>query len=266
MNWTTTDHNKNKKYFENVIKNGVLSHAYLFSGPYGIGKKMFAYDIFRQINNREPEGDPDFRFLTPRLEEGDLPAGRHGTKIYVEDIRDLKAYLTLKPYYGPYKFVVIDDADRLVPAAANAFLKMLEEPAPFTVIILISSMPKLILSTVLSRCEKIQFLPSSEKVIDKKTAKAVDEFLKVCKEGVCERMQYAEKLFVGKDYQNLVVGLIHTLRATEILRAAKARPRNFSEKENPNHKVLKNLLKLNSLLSQPQFNHRLALENFLINL
>lgn len=235
--------NKQKKYFESVVKNGHLSHAYLFSGSEGIGKKMFAYDIFRLINKREPEGDPDFKFLAPRLEEGE-------TKIYVEDIRDLKVYLTLKPYYGPYKFVVVNDADRLVPAAANAFLKMLEEPSPFTVIVLISSKPKLILPTVLSRCDNVHFLSDKEKEIDKETSKAIDEFIKISREGLCERMQYAEKLFAGKDYQNLVVGLIHTLRS----------------RENPNHKVLKKLLKLNSLLSQPQFNHRLALENFMINL
>lgn len=220
-----------------------MSHSYLFSGPEGIGKKMFAYDLFSLVNQREPENDPDFKLLTPRLEDDE-------TKIYIEDIRKLKSYLSLKPYAGPYKFVVINDADRLVPEAANAFLKMLEEPSPFTIIILISSKPKFILPTVLSRCEKVQFLPSNEKEIDKETAQAVAEFMKVAKEGVCERMQYAEKLFAGKNYQNLVVGLIHTLRA----------------RENPNHKVLKNLLHLNTLLSQPQFNHRLALENFLISL
>lgn len=241
--WTTKGHEKQKTYFENAIKNGHLSHAYLFCGPEGIGKKMFAYDIFRLVNQREPEGDPDFKLLTPRLEDDE-------TKIYIEDIRDLKSYLSLKPYFGPYKFVVINDADRLVSEASNAMLKLLEEPLPFTIIILISSKPRIILPTVLSRCEKVQFLPLEEKIIDKKIAGAIDEFMKVCKEGVCERMQYAEKLFAGKDYQNLVVGLIHTLRT----------------RENPNHKVLKNLLRLNSLLSQPQFNHRLALENFLVNL
>src|SRR3972149_11980310 len=243
MTWKTTGHNNNKKYFENVVKQGVLSHAYLFSGPEGIGKKMFAYDIFRLVNQREPESDPDFKLLPPRLEEEE-------TKIYIEDIRKLKSCLSLKPYAGPYKFVVINDADRLVPEAANAFLKMLEEPSLFTVIILISSKPKLILPTVLSRCEKVQFLSSIEREIDKETEKAIDEFMNVARQGITERMQYAEKLFAGKGYQGLVIGLIHTLRA----------------RENPNHKVLKNLLKLNSLLSQPQFNHRLALENFLINL
>ena len=243
MNWKTTGFEKNKKYFENAIKNGNLSHSYLFSGPEGIGKKMFAYDIFRLVNQREPENDPDFKVITPCLEDEE-------THIYKEDIQKLKSYLSLKPYAGPYKFVIINDADRLVPEAANAFLKMLEEPSSFTIIILISSKPKFILPTVLSRCEKIQFLPLHEKEIDKETTQAVTEFIKIAKEGICERMQYAEKLFVGKDYQNLVVGLIHTLRV----------------RENPNHKVLKNLLKLNSLLSEPQFNHRLALENFLVNL
>ena len=243
MTWKTIGHNNNKEYFENVIKQGVLSHAYLFCGPEGIGKKKFAYDLFRMINQREPEGDPDFKLLTPRLDEDE-------TKIYVEDIRNLKSYLSLRPYFGPYKFVIINDADRLVPEAANAFLKMLEEPLPFTIMILVSSKSKFILPTVLSRCEKVLFLPSGEKVIDKVTVESVDEFLSVTKQGITERMQYAEKLFAEKDYQNTVVGLIYTLRA----------------RENPNHKVLKNLLHLNSLLSQPQFNHRLALENFLINL
>lgn len=243
MNWNTIGFDKNKKYFENAVKNGHLSHAYLFCGPEGIGKKMFAYDLFRLVNKREPAGDPDFKLLTPRLEEDE-------TKIYIEDIRDLKSYLSLKPYFGPYKFVVINDADRLVPEAANAFLKMLEEPSPFTVIILISSKPKSILPTVLSRCEKVQFLPSHKKEINKETTEAVEDFIKISKEGLCERMQYAEKLFTGKDYQKLVVGLIHHLRP----------------EEGHNRRILKDLLRLNSLLSQPQFNHRLALENFLINL
>lgn len=243
MTWNSVGHDKNKNYFINAVKNSTLSHAYIFCGQEGIGKKMFAYDIFRLVNQREPEGDPDFKLLTPCLEEDE-------TKIYIEDIRDLKSYLSLKPYFGPYRFVVINNADRLVPEAANAFLKMLEEPSPFTIIVLISSKPKLILPTVLSRCEKVQFLPLGEKKVDKATTETVNEFINVVKQGITERMQYAEKLFAGKNYQNLIVSLIYFLHS----------------RENPNHKVLKNLLRLNFLLSQPQFNHRLVLENFLINL
>src|SRR3989344_250850 len=154
--------NKQKKYFESVVKNGHLSHAYLFSGPEGAGKKDFAYDLFRMINGRDPEGDPDLKLLTPRTEEDE-------TKIYIKDIRELKSYLSFKSYYGPYKFVVVNDADRLVLEAANAFLKILEEPAPFSIIILVSYQPKFILPTVLSRCEKVQFLNLQEREVDKET-------------------------------------------------------------------------------------------------
>ncbi|MDO8669622.1 MAG: hypothetical protein Q7K65_04990, partial [Candidatus Buchananbacteria bacterium] len=67
--WTTTGHEKQKEYFKNAIKNSHLNHAYLFSGPDGIGKKMFAYDIFRLVNQREPVGDPDLKLITPRIED-----------------------------------------------------------------------------------------------------------------------------------------------------------------------------------------------------
>ena len=235
--------NENREYFEGVVKSGHLSHAYLFSGPEGIGKKDFALDLFRLINGREPDNDPDFKLLTPRVEEDE-------TKIYIDDIRNLKKYLSLKPYHGPYKFVVVNDADRLEAEASNAFLKMLEEPSPFTVIILISSKPGRILPTILSRCETVRFLASSKKELDKETTKAINEFVKSAKLGIPARLKYAEKLYKEGDYQKLVVGLIHWLHS----------------KGNRNTKVLKGLLRLNYLVSQPQYNHRLAIENFLINL
>ena len=243
MSPTTTRHSSNKKYFEGLVKNGMLAHAYLFSGPEGIGKKDFAYDLFRLVNNREAQNDPDFKLISPRLEDDE-------TKIYIEDIRDLKTFLSFKAYAGPYKFVVINDADRLTPEASNSILKSLEEPSLFTVIILISSKPRQILPTILSRCESVRFLRSGEKELDKETLKAIEEFRRAAKLEIPARLKYAEKLYKEEDYQKLFVGLIHWLHA----------------KGNHNTKVLKGLLQLNQLVSQPQYNHRLALENFLINL
>ena len=250
MNWRVISHDKNKKYFEGVVKNGNLSHAYIFSGPPGIGKKEFAQNLFRLINNREPANDPDFKLISPRIEEDDLSAGRHGTKIYIENTRELKSFLSLKPYYGPYKFVVINDADRLTIEASNSILKSLEEPSPFSVIVLITSKPKLLLATVLSRCEPVQFLSSGRKKIDENTQRSIAEFMKISKRDFSERLQYAQRIYEKENYQELVVNLIHHLR---------------SEKSQ-NFRTLRNLLELNYLVSQPQFNHRLAIENFLINL
>lgn len=243
MSPTSNRHSSNRKYFESLVKNGMLAHAYLFFGPEGVGKKDFAYDLFRVINGRNHEGDPDFKFISPRLEDDE-------TKIYIEDIRDLKTFLSLKAYAGPYKFVVINDADRLTPEASNSILKSLEEPSPFSVLILISSKPRQLLPTILSRCERVQFLRSGDKELDKETLKAIDEFVGVCKQGTTERLQYAKNLYEKEDYQKLIVGLIYWMHA----------------KGSRNPKVLKGLLQLNNLVSQPQYNHRLAIENFLINL
>lgn len=240
---SSNHHNSNKKYFESLVKNGMLAHAYLFSGPEGIGKKDFAYDLFRLVNNREAQNDPDFKLISPRLEDDE-------TKIYIEDIRDLKTFLSFKAYAGPYKFVVINDADRLTPEASNSILKSLEEPTPFSVLVLVSSKPKLLLLTITSRCETVRFLTSGNKELDKETLKAIEEFRRAAKLEIPARLKYAEKLYKEEDYQKLVVGLIHWLHA----------------KGNHNTKVLKGLLQLNQLVSQPQYNHRLALENFLINL
>ena len=122
-------HSKNKKYFDIVLKSGYLSHAYVFSGPEMIGKKLFAQDLYKTINQKEEirDADFDYKMISPRLAEDDLPADRHGTKIYIEDIREVKVFLSLKPNVGPYKFVIIDDAHCLTPEGSNALLKILEE-------------------------------------------------------------------------------------------------------------------------------------------
>ncbi len=233
----------NKKYFDNVVKNGGLNHAYLFHGPDSVEKMEFAEYLFKLVNGRESKNDPDFKIITPRIEEEE-------TKIYIEDMRELKSFLSLKPYYGPYKLVVINDAHCLTTEASNAILKVLEEPSPSSVLILLAPNPKLLIPTVVSRCESVQFLSLGKKKIKDDMKKDIDEFRKKSKEGIYERLQYAENLFKKGDYRELVVDLIHTLH---------------SEHNQKTH-VLRGLLRLNYLLSQPQFNHRLALENFLINL
>ncbi len=280
--WSVTGHSKNKAYFEAVLKNKNLGHAYLFFGPEMIGKKVFATDLFKIINGREAtNNDPDFKLIFPRILEGE-------TKIYIDDVREIKSFLSLKPFYGPYKIVVIDNADRMTDDASNALLKTLEEPAPHSIIILVTSKPKLLLPTVLSRCEAIKFLPQKENEITElikqknykikeddlsfllKLAKGrvgwlineiggghlaetrtnIADFQKIIGQGIFEKMQFAKKIYEDGDY---------------LMLAEKWLGWAYADGINNTH-TLRKLLKLNSLLSQPQFNHRLALENFLINI
>lgn len=284
MNWTVIGHHKNKEYFEQVIKSGQLSHAYLFSGPEMIGKKMFGHELFWLINGRKFQNDPDFKYISPHIAENE-------TKIYIEDIRALKSFLSLKPYLGPYKIIIIDDADRLTLEAANALLKILEEPPSFSLLFLISSMPQSLPDTIVSRCQILRFLPltsgevteflkqkklrkSDKEFLIKITAgrlglieellcsqnlagvqQSVDDLRKLLNQGIFERMQYAKKIYNdGKgDYKKKVGYWLDWLHASmkDSVRAKE---------------ITKNLLSLHQVLSQPQFNHRLALENFLINL
>src|SRR3989344_3651467 len=168
-------HNKQKKYFKHVIDNDSLSHAYLFSGPEMIGKKTFAFELARTIIGDDFDKNTDFKFIAPKIEEGE-------SKIYIEDIRDFKKFMSLKSYGSGKRLVVFDNAHFLTSEASNALLKILEEPPAGSVIILISSMPDLIPATILSRCEEVRFGQLSSQEIEgylaeKKLKKEDREFL-----------------------------------------------------------------------------------------
>ncbi|OGN10223.1 MAG: hypothetical protein A3J46_05980 [Candidatus Yanofskybacteria bacterium RIFCSPHIGHO2_02_FULL_41_11] len=266
MVWSVVGHDKNKKYFQTALKDGYLSHAYLFSGPEMIGKKLFAKDLVDLLNNRGSENNPDF-----------ISVGHS-----IENIRDLKSFLYVKPYYGPYKLALIDEAEKMTAEASNALLKILEEPSSSTVIILVSSKPKLLLPTIWSRCQEIKFqplmgedlisfLPSKLRAEDKNFLKqiasgrpgwiiknaenageirdSVQEFDKILKQGIFEKIQYAAKVVERENQVQLISDLIYW----------------YSGQENKQAKLIKNLIQLSGIVSQSQYNHRLALENFLIN-
>lgn len=275
-------HTKQKKYFNQVISNSMLGQAYLFSGPEMIGKKIFALELAKNILGSDFSQNPDFKLIAPRTEEGE-------SKIYIEDIRNLKKFLSLKSYGGGMRVVVFDDAHYLTTEAANAFLKLLEEPPIGSLVILISSMPGLILPTILSRCEEVRFIQANEKevadyLISKRlkeedrnfliklsggrigllerliredgileAKKAVDDLRKLLNSGIYEKMSYAKKIHEKSDYQPKIGYWLNWVSASV---------RNSPK----NEKIVKDLLSLSNIISQPQFNHRLALENFLLNL
>ncbi len=284
MAWKTTGFEQQKKMFEKLIESGNLSHAYIFQGPEQIGKKLFAQDIFVKANNKSEFNptDPDLLIMGPRLAEDE-------TKIYIEDIRDLKSFLTLRSYYDTYRFIIIDDAHRLTTEASNAFLKLLEEPTAKTVFILVTSQPQELLQTISSRAQHISFLPHNDKVVFqalgetklsktdqdvvvalahgrigwaigatqgktlKEIKQSVSEFQEILKSPLAERMLFAKNLFEKHPYQeevNYWLAWAYAQRSTL-----------------PNaHHVLSRLLMLHQYINQPQYNHRLLLENTLINL
>lgn len=175
MSWQRVrGHESIVQAFDRVVRRGRLAHAYLFTGPAGIGKRRFANELAKALLCEKPPADrleacdqcsacaqvhaeshPDF-FVVTRPEESLV--------IPIDTMRELSRNLALKPARGQRKIAIIDDADDLNDftsghAAANSFLKTLEEPAPGSLLILIGTDPDRQLPTIVSRCHLIRFAP-----------------------------------------------------------------------------------------------------------
>jgi len=143
-----------------------LPHALLLRGPAGLGKRRFAEHLAHALLCPAPtrEGDPCQTCTSCRQ----AAAGSHpdivrvspeepGRQIKIGAIRQLTARSVLSAQPNAYRVCVIDPADAMNPAAANALLKTLEEPAAKTVLLLVSSRPDRLPATVRSRCQALSF-------------------------------------------------------------------------------------------------------------
>lgn len=236
---------KQKQYFENLLSQGLLAHAYLFVGQDSSGKRKFAEDISLLLTGKNFDNNPNLKLIEPDEE-------REKYKIQIESIRNLKSFMSFRPYSGGYKLSVINNVDTMTIEAANAMLKILEEPPKKSVLILISSKPRLLPQTILSRCEAVIFPPVPEVKTDE-TEKALAELRRVARQSLGERIKYAKQLYEKKSYAKLINLWLKSIRL------------QLSEKPIV-APVLRNLLNLSYIVSQPQYNHRIALENFLLNL
>ncbi|MBI5903287.1 MAG: DNA polymerase III subunit delta' [Deltaproteobacteria bacterium] len=194
-------HDKEMAALKNAILNSRVAHAFIFSGPDGIGKRLAALEFARALNCEGFNGDscgvcascrmmdagthPNILQVWPTVKEREdlLENAYDGAGlIRISQIRDIQEFLRYR-IDGGKKAVVVDYAERLMPQAANAFLKTLEEPPPGSVIMLITSRPSDLLPTILSRCQRINFRPLpddavsavlvSERGVEKGAAQAV---------------------------------------------------------------------------------------------
>lgn len=195
-------HEAAEQRFQQEFAQGKLHHAYLMTGPKGIGKATLAYRFARHIlatgavqakkldtgmvslfgDTPEPEtsvskeqDDALFRRIaagshTDLLSISPAFDAKKGTEkniISVEDARKVPEFLSLTPAEGAWRVVIVDAVDQLNANAANALLKILEEPPAAAILLLVCHEPGAILSTIKSRCRKFALEAPSRDAFDK---------------------------------------------------------------------------------------------------
>ena len=145
-----------------ALKQGRVSHSYLFCGPRGSGKTTTARIIAKAVNCLDlQDGDPcntcticstinDGRFMD--IIELDAASNRG-----IDEIRDIREKVNFAPAQGSRKVYIIDEAHMLTDAASNAFLKTLEEPPAHVIFVLCTTEVQKILPTIVSRCQRFDF-------------------------------------------------------------------------------------------------------------
>lgn len=154
-----------------AIETGRLAHAYLFEGPDGVGKLMTARALARMVLCPQKGRCKDCatcsqiaRDSHPMVRLYELPRGSRN--IGVDVIRDdLIPFLNLRSARGEYKVAIIDPAESLSEEAANSLLKTLEEPASWSLLILLTTTAEALLPTIQSRCQRVRFSRIPERLI-----------------------------------------------------------------------------------------------------
>ena len=199
-----TGNSRVKAVLKRMLTNNRLPGAMLFIGEEGVGKKLFALEVARALNCRTPKDGEAcgvcsactriMKLNYPQREDAEEWTQIIWTNhpdvglvvapkrvLRVEQMRQIEKEANFRPFEGKARVFLIDEADKLNDASANALLKVLEEPPKTSHLILITARPAMLLPTILSRCQMIRFSPLTpdeieshllkNKVVDAKTAR-----------------------------------------------------------------------------------------------
>ncbi len=165
-------HERVKKILKKALQKKKIPNSMLFCGPEGVGKEEMAFVLAKAINCERKKDDACETCLSCRgINARNFPdvmlIHPEGNVIKIEQMRTLRKIAYLKPMVGKKRVFIVTEAEKMTEEAANSLLKVLEEPPLFSYVILVTHNPFIIMSTIKSRCQILNFPPVSRENIRK---------------------------------------------------------------------------------------------------
>lgn len=259
---------KQWQFLKKSIELEKISHAYLFLGQKGLGKKSTAIEFIKLLNcsdkifsNRpcqicrscqdiEKQIHPDFALVEP--EKG---------QIQISQIRELKKILSLHAYSARYKSIIINNAETMNQEASSALLKILEEPKGETVFILVSNYSEALLSTIFSRCQTIKFFTLKPQKLSDENER-VKEIISLAKSDLAFRFQYVKKIVEDNENIEEILSIWLIYFRDLLIKTVNGEQNNYSLLKLKN--ILKFIEQTKFLVSSTNVNKKLALETLML--
>ncbi len=171
--WEIVGQQKNVSLLQRSLERSALAHAYLFVGPPHVGKMTLALDFAKALNceAKDPpcctcascqkiasDKHADVQIIGLIGDENSNEA-KIQTEISIDQIRELQHSASLPPFEGNFKVLIINGAELLSNEAANSLLKTLEEPVGKIIFILLTTSDRLLPTTIVSRCQRLELIP-----------------------------------------------------------------------------------------------------------
>lgn len=226
-----------KEHLQNAISAEKVSHAYIINGEKSSGKEFIAkvFAMALQCERKEAEPCQECHSCKQAL------TGNHPDIIFVThekpntiSVDDIRAQVNndvgIKPYSGPYKIYIVNEAEKMTTQAQNAILKTLEEPPAYAVILLLTTNVNSLLPTILSRCVVLNMKPVADALVKRylmEQLQVPDYKAEVCVAFARGNIGKARALASSEDFENVkaealsLLKYIHDMELNEIIAAIK---------------------------------------------